>query len=141
MRDPTFREFEEYLRRSGVSPHYVNRAIEELQDHYADLVEEARASGKDIQQSRQEAQERLGCLGSIAEEILSHPEVMSWGHRHPLMSSGAQLLGEAIEIPAIPLMLCVANCRMIFRWVAAFCVGSGAALALLYLLQLLIGIG
>lgn len=141
MRNPKFKKFQEQLLHGGASRYYVLRAIEELQDHFEDLEEEARNSGKTRRESRLEATERLGSLDSIAKEFLSRPETMSWGHRHPVLSSGVRVLGDVAEIPGIPILLCIENGHLIVRWVAAFLVGSGAAFALLYLLQLLIAIG
>jgi hypothetical protein len=141
MHNRSFNEFEERLLKGGTSRYYVQRVIEELQDHLADLQADAVSDGMSLASSNREALERLGSLDQIADEMLSRPEMKSWAYRHPVLDHGIRSFGEVMELPALPILAVVNNSALLLRWFSALLAGASAAFVLFFALQFLIAFG
>jgi hypothetical protein len=126
MRDARFESLRPELLESGVSPFYVDRTIEELSDHYADLVAAARAAGSSPAEADRDARAALGDERTIAAAVRAHPELLAFCARWPRV---AQCLNSATALgalPGAPLVFCLEHRPQLARWGAA--VGVAAAL-------------
>lgn len=77
MRRPDLSGLQSELLRSGVAPRHVRRTIDELSDHYDDLVEQGLGDGKDNQRARSGALAQLGDFEHIAAAVRAQPELRS----------------------------------------------------------------
>ena len=83
MHDTDLERLRRNLLREGVKPSCVRRTLQELDDHYHELYNQAIAEGRSAEQAAEFAGVRIGDPGVIAEEILSRPELKSWDYRFP----------------------------------------------------------
>jgi len=107
------------LLRGGVAPVYVERTIEELGEHYADLEGAALAAGQSEEEAARMARDALGDEGAIAAAILSRPELLGFSSRYPRV---AHCLHSAVaigSIPGLPLVYCIEHRPELARWGAA----------------------
>jgi hypothetical protein len=74
------------LLRAGVSSRHVKRLTEELEAHFADLVEELRSTGLSQAESESKAAARLGTEEVLAASILARPELRSWARQWPWLA-------------------------------------------------------
>ena len=85
------------LLRGGVAPKYVRRTIKELQQHHSDLVQELLNSGLNHDEALIKANHEIGTEQTIAREVLTKQELMSWAHRFPkLILLAAPVVGYPI---------------------------------------------
>jgi hypothetical protein len=81
MAEPAF----EYLRRrlfeGGIAPRRARRLLQELRDHYAELVLEQQRKGS--ARPADAALVRLGSEESLATHLLARRELLSWSRRWP----------------------------------------------------------
>jgi hypothetical protein len=82
MSEP-FEPLRETLLRAGVAPLHVRRYLRELSEHFADLVEEERKTGRTPDDVRAAARARLGGDEALAEAMLAQPGLRSWTGRAP----------------------------------------------------------
>ena len=75
-----------YLMSLGMSPSYAERVASELQDHWKDIVEEARVSGYSEKEAAEFADLRLGDTKEIARSIVVKVRRTRWAGRHPLVA-------------------------------------------------------
>lgn len=83
MLDGNFHTFKKRLLQCGVNPKYVNRTVNELQDHYVDLKRDAIASGLSDADAKIEALSSIGEEEVIIREVMSKPELKSLAYRFP----------------------------------------------------------
>jgi hypothetical protein len=83
MRQP-FDALREMLLRAGYSPWRVGRYCRELDDHYADLVNDELAAGKDFPEAQAAARARIGSDEALAAAMLMRPSLRSWTAKAPL---------------------------------------------------------
>lgn len=86
MRSPRLSALRERLLRAGVSPRGVRRVVEELEDHFQDVLRELEAQGLDARDARARADERLGSDEVLVASILARPELLSWARRRPAVA-------------------------------------------------------
>jgi hypothetical protein len=94
------------LLRRGLPRDYVNRAVQELADHHADLVEAAPENGAAT--TGDAAWQRLGNVDSISKELARKYHQRTFAGRHPVLT---------FVIAPFPAML--------LFWVATFAVTWG----------------
>ena len=97
-----------------MSPAYISRLLAELDDHYADLEREERATGREPVVAAVEALRRLGQQDAIAAEVLAKPELRSWPERWPWIVS--LLRPVLLLLPALPVLACAGRGPAIARW-------------------------
>ncbi len=83
-------DFERMYRGLGVSRRYARRALQELQDHYDDLLDEAVAAGLNEADAAEDARARLGNASLIAEATMTHENLITC-QEHPLANGGGVL--------------------------------------------------
>ncbi len=118
MPSPKLTALKTSLRAGGVSPAYISRLLAELDDHYADLEREERATGREPAIAAVEALRRLGQQDAIATEVLAKPELRSWPERWPWFVSLLRpvLLLLLLLLPALPVLACAGRGPAIARW-------------------------
>ena len=136
MPRPDFGSFAANLRHAGVAPQNVVRVSAELNDHFDDLVEDARLNGVDALTAEQIACESLGDLQAIAENIRSRPELKSWTFRHPRLAIIAYPMMCFALIPMVPVIAGVAHASVLARWGACLLFGGLVTAAMFLCLQL-----
>jgi hypothetical protein len=82
MRQP-FDALRETLLRAGYSPWRVGRYCRELSDHYADLVNDELAAGKDFPEAQAAARARIGSDEALAAAMLMRPSLRTWTAKAP----------------------------------------------------------
>jgi len=114
------------LRDGGVSAAYISRLVAELDDHYADLEQEERATGREPAVAAVEALRRLGQQDRIAAEVLAKPELRSWPYRWPWIVRVLRPVLLLLLLPAVPVLACAGRGPAIARWSVS--IGLGAVL-------------
>lgn len=116
MPSPKLTALKTSLRAGGVSPAYISRLLAELDDHYADLEREERATGREPAIAAVEALRRLGQQDTIAAEVLAKPELRSWPDRWPWFVSLLRPVLLLLLLPALPVLACAGRGPTIARW-------------------------
>ena len=116
MPSPKLTALKTSLRAGGVSPAYISRLLAELDDHYADLEREERATGRKSAVAAVEALRRLGQQDAIAAEVLAKPELRSWPERWPWIVSLLRPVLLLLLLPALPVLACAGRGPAIARW-------------------------
>ena len=119
------------LRGSGVSPAYICRLMNELEDHFEDLENEERASGRSVAHAESNAIQRLGRQDVIAAAVLKEPELRSWCYRWPWLVTLMKPFVVVLLVPAMPILACVDRAPTIARWGASISLASAITCALL----------
>lgn len=116
MPSPKLTALKTSLCAGGVSPAYISRLLAELDDHYADLEREERATGREPAVASVEALRRLGQQDAIAAEVLAKPELRSWPERWPWIVSLLRPVLLLLLLPALPVLACAGRGPAIARW-------------------------
>lgn len=134
MPDGRFEALRLELQKGGVSPVYVERTLLELEEHYADLTQDALAAGMTPEEAEQTARAALGTDRAIASAILALPELLEWRVRYPRVAYCMRSAATIGLIPGMPVMFCIEHRPEVTRWTAALLAAAtfiGAVLALL----------
>lgn len=136
--DSEFEALVSELLKSGVSPKYVSRLAGELEDHFADLEEEARRFGVPEEEAPADALERLGAAAAIAREFAQRPELNSWIHRYGWIDFLRRVLLSAYLALVLPWHIVAASQGTLLRYSAAAAGGSGITVCLLLVMTLVL---
>ncbi len=123
MPSPKLTALKTSLRAGGVSAAYISRLLAELDDHYADLEREERATGREPAIAAVEALRRLGQQDTIAAEVLANPELRSWPDRWPWFVSLLRPVLLLLLLPALPVLACAGRGPAIARWSVSISLG------------------
>jgi len=96
----------------------------ELDDHYADLELEERASGSERPAAAVEALRRLGRQDAIAAAVLAKPELRSWTHRWPWLAGLMSHVLLLLLLPVAPVVACAQRGPAIVRWSVSISLGT-----------------
>jgi hypothetical protein len=80
----SFEALREQLLRAGYSPWRVGRYCRELSDHFADLVADERAAGKELAEAQGAARARIGSDDELAAAMLMRPSLRTWTAKAPV---------------------------------------------------------
>jgi hypothetical protein len=86
MSSDRFNALTERLLRGGVARRHARRAVLELREHYADLVDELRGRGATPAEIEAQALERLGTDEAFVSHMLERPELRSFAYRRPFVA-------------------------------------------------------
>lgn len=75
------------LLEAGIARKVVTRYLKELEAHYRDLLEQARFQGLAERDAHVWATQRLGSEEQLLIAVSQRPELRSWPHRHPWLST------------------------------------------------------
>jgi len=132
---PDFANVERRLLSAGTAPSVAQRMREELEDHYADLVEAARAEGHSVDSARVCANALLGDLEVLVHDAAGRPELKSWAWRWPRLASTVYPVAYVLALPAVPIAAGVAHAPAIFRWAGCMLAGALVTAAIFLGLQ------
>ncbi len=105
MRNPRFQSIRERLLQGGIAPRHVRRSLQELEDHFTDLVTELQAAGRSREESESQAATRLGSDDVFVASVLARPELRSKARRWPWLAFGALPLSAFIASFAVSVLL------------------------------------
>lgn len=137
MPKPDLSQLQNELLRAGISPRHVRRTVDELSDHFEDLVEHALIEKNDIQAAKQRALDELGDYRDIANAIRLHPEFRCWALRFPRL---ALVLYPLTYFVLNPVMVGVNHAADLARWMTCIFLGGAATAAIFLFMQLSIAL-
>ncbi len=141
MPEPDFRLLAERLTEAGIAPKRVRRTVQEIRDHFEDLVEAGVGQGMHRASAQQQALRKLGRMDDLAKEMAAHPELKGWASRYPRTAIVVYPLACLAVLPAVPVYAGVAHASMIARWGVSLVAAGLVTAGLLLILQLSILFG
>jgi hypothetical protein len=132
MPDTRFEALKLELQKGGVAPVYIERTLLELEEHLADLEQDALAAGASREEAAHAARAAIGKERVIAAAILARPELLDWSVRHPRAAAYLRSATTIGLIPGMPVMFCLEHRPELARWAAAVAAAAtfiGAILA------------
>ncbi len=138
MPAPDFGALEQRLLLAGTAPAVASRMREELEDHYADLVDAGCAEGQSAESARHAAAALLGDLELLVQVAGGRPELKSWAWRWPRLASTVYPVAFVLALPVVPIAAGVAHAPAIFRWAGCALAGALVTAAIFLGLQLAI---
>jgi hypothetical protein len=81
-------ELREHLLRAGVAPRHVQRYLDELADHFADLAAEGERAGLGRDEAEAAALLRLGGVEHLSRAMIEQRQLQSWSARAPWAAFG-----------------------------------------------------
>jgi hypothetical protein len=141
MRDPDFDALSRKLLKRGISPRHAHRAVNELRDHYDDLIDAAVDDGANSKMARRHAARRLGPMDEFVSEMASRRELKTWAFRYPRLAVVIYPVACLAVLPAVPVVAGYAHRTVLMRWGASL-IGAGLVTAtMLLVMQLSILLG
>jgi hypothetical protein len=141
MREPDFTALASRLLKRGISPRHTHRTVNELRDHYDDLVDAAVDEGANSKTARRLAADALGPMDNLVSEMASRRELKTWAFRYPHLAVVVYPLACLAALPAIPVVVGIANRSAIVRWGASLLAAGVVTSVLLLIMQLSILLG
>jgi hypothetical protein len=141
MREPDFNELATRLLRSGISPRHAHRTVNELRDHYDDLVDAAVDEGANSKNARLSAANELGTMDDFVADMASRRELKTWAFRYPRLAVVVYPLACLAVLPAMPVFVGIAHRTAVVRWGASLLAAGVVTAMLLLIMQLSIILG
>ena len=141
MREPDFSVLAGHLLKSGISPRHAHRTVNELRDHYDDLVDAAVDEGANSKNARLSAANELGKLDDFVAEMASRRELKTWAFRYPRLAVIVYPIACLAVLPAMPVFVGIAHRTALMRWGASLLVAGMVTALLLLIMQLSIILG
>lgn len=138
MREPDFNALSRQLLRNGLSPRHVYRAVNELRDHYDDLVYAAVDDGASSEIARRLAAKQLGSIDVFVCAMASRHEFKTWAYRFPKLAVVIYPLACLLALPAMPIIAGVAHRETLARWGTALLAAGVITASMMLVLQLTI---
>ena len=138
MHELDSKRLRQLLIGAGIAPRHVRRTVEELQDHFEDIVEQELEEGADRLTACRTALEALGSVDDIIAAVRSRPELRSWAHRYPRIAALVYPLSFVALLPAAPVFIGYANASLVMRWAACLFLSALVTAGLFLFLQLVI---
>ena len=141
MREPDFNDLATRLVQSGIAPRHAHRTVDEIRDHFDDLVDAAIAEGACSQAARRQATHELGRIEDLVTAMSARRELKTWAFRDPRAALLVYPLACLAVLPAAPVNAGIANAPVLARWGASLLAAGLFTGALLLVLQLSILFG
>lgn len=141
MREPDFNELATRLLDSGITPRHAHRVVNEIRDHYDDLVDAAVDTGATSRDARRQAGRELGRMDDLVAAMSARRELKTWAFRYPRAAIIVYPLACLAVLPALPVNAGIANASLLARWGASLLAAGLFTAALLLVLQLSILFG
>ena len=138
MRDLDFNALASQLLSNGISPRHAHRTVNELRDHYDDLVDAAVDDGANSKLARRQAAEQLGSVDDFVAAMASRRELKTWAFRYPKLAVVVYPLACFAVLPAFPLFVGVAHRNLLTRWGTALLAAGLITATMMLVLQLTI---
>ena len=104
MREPDFNQLATKLLENGITPRHAHRTVNEVRDHYDDLVDAAVDNGASSGDARRQAAVKLGNLDDFVAEMSSRRELKTWAFRYPRTALVIYPLACLAALPAAPVI-------------------------------------
>ncbi len=141
MREPDFNALATRLLKSGIAPRHAHRTVNELRDHYDDLVDAAVDDGARSKTARRRAAAELGTMDDFVAAMASRRELKTWAFRYPRLAVVVYPLACLAVLPAVPVFAGIAHRTTLMRWGVSL-LGAGLVTAfMLLVMQLSILLG
>ena len=134
MREPDFTVLATRLLKSGITPYHAHRTVNELRDHYDDLVDAAVDTGSSSKKARRLAATELGTMEDFVVEMASRRELKTWTFRYPHLAVVVYPLACLAVLPAMPVFAGIAHRTTLLRWGVSL-LGAGLVTALMMLVM------
>lgn len=141
MREPDFNELANQLLKSGIAPRHAHRTVNELRDHYDDLVDAAVDAGANSKSARRRASMQLGSMGQFVANMASHRELKTWSFRYPRLAVVVYPLACLAVLPGIPVFAGIAHRSALIRWGTCLLAAGLVTALMLLIMQLSIILG
>lgn len=141
MPEPDFASLRQRLLDGGIAARHARRATDELECHYADLVDEGLRRGRSLAEARASAIARLGDPDDFLMQMQARPELRSWAYRYPRAAVVLYPLACLAALPAVPLIAGLEHAPQVARWGMSLLLAGLFTAALLLVLQLSIALG
>ena len=141
MREPDFNALATRLLRNGISPRHAHRTVNELRDHYDDLVDAAVDEGANSKTARLRASNELGAMDDFVAQMASRRELKTWAIRYPQLAVVVYPIACLAVLPAMPLFVGFANRAVLMRWSASLLAAGLVTAMMLLIMQLSIILG
>jgi hypothetical protein len=128
MSNNRFVALTERLLRAGIAARHARRAVQELREHQADVVEELRARGAAPAEIEAQAAERLGSDEDFVGHMLARPELRSWAYRRPFVAFTLLPMLAFFLLFVLSVMLLIAAFESAEHWRATLPTSAAAAL-------------
>lgn len=141
MREPDFNDLAARLLQSGIATRHAHRTVNEIRDHYDDLVDAAVDAGATSREARSMAAQQLGDMDELVAQMGARRELKSWAFRYPWAAIVVYPLACLAVLPAMPVYAGIANAPLLVRWGTSLLAAGLFTGALLLVLQLSILFG
>ena len=141
MREPDFNALASRLLRNGLSHRHAHRSVNELRDHYDDLVDAAMEDGANSKAARLRAAKELGTMDEFVAQMASRRELKSWAFRYPQLAVVVYPIACLVVLPAMPVFVGLANRTALVRWSASLLAAGLITAMLMLIMQLSIILG
>lgn len=141
MREPDFNALATRLLKSGISPRHAHRTVNELRDHYDDLVDAAVDEGANSKNARLSATNELGTMDDFVAAMASRRELKTWAFRYPRLAVVVYPIACLAVLPAMPVFVGIAHRTQLVRWGASLLAAGFVTALLLLVMQLSIILG
>lgn len=141
MHEPDFADLATRLVHCGIATRHAQRTVNEIRDHYDDLVDAAVADGASQRDARVVAAREIGRLEDLASRMSACRELKTWDYRYPRAAMIVYPLACLAVLPAMPVKAGIANAPLLARWGASLLAAGLFTAALLLVLQLSILFG
>lgn len=141
MREPDFDALATRLLQNGIAARHAHRMVNEVRDHYDDLVDAAVDAGVAIRDARRQAGRELGRMDDLVSQASACRELKTWAFRYPRAAICVYPLACLAALPAVPVVAGIANAPLLARWGASLLAAGLVTAALLLVLQLSILFG
>ena len=141
MREPDFHDLATRLLQNGIAPRHAHRAVNEIRDHYDDLVDAAVDDGAQSREARFRAAQELGRMDDLVAEMSARRELKTWAFRYPRTAIVVYPLACLAALPAMPVIASIENAPLLARWGASLLAAGLFTATLLLVLQLSILFG
>ena len=141
MREPDFNALATRLLKNGIAPRHAHRTVNELRDHYDDLVDAAVDDGANSRKARRQAAAKLGTMDDFVAAMASRRELKTWAFRYPRVAVIVYPLACLAVLPAVPVVAGISHRITLLRWGVSL-LGAGLVTAFMLLfMQLSIILG
>ncbi|MCH9694812.1 MAG: hypothetical protein K0U72_09915 [Gammaproteobacteria bacterium] len=138
MRDLDFNALASELIGNGISPRHAHRTVNELRDHYDDLVDAAVDAGANSKRARRHAAQQLGSMDDFVAAMASQRELKTWAFRYPRLAVVVYPLACVAVLPAFPVFAGMAHRDLLTRWGTALLAAGLITATMMLVLQLTI---